>query len=57
MFRKPGVNVHWRKSTNGSLGQPEKKLYKAYGTILELESDFKETGRNFIFIFLLNKTG
>ncbi len=56
LFLKPAVNVHWRKSTNESKGKPEQKFCAAFRTIFRIRtvSVFKEAGRNFIFIFLLN---
>jgi hypothetical protein len=42
MFRKPGMNVYWRKWTNESQGKPEQKFDAAYGTFLELVSVSKE---------------
>jgi hypothetical protein len=51
------MNVHWRKLTDESQEKPEQKFDSAYETFLELVRVFKEASRNFILIFLLNKTG
>jgi hypothetical protein len=57
LFRKPAVNVQWIKCTNKSEGKLEQKYDADNEQFLELISVFKEVKRNFIFIFLLNKTG
>ncbi len=33
LFRKPALNVHWKKLTNESKGKPEQKFEAAFGTI------------------------
>jgi hypothetical protein len=33
MFRKPAMNVHWRKSTKESQGKPKQKIDAPSGTI------------------------
>jgi hypothetical protein len=49
------MNLHWRKSTNGSKGKKKHKFDAAFEQFLELVSVFKEASRNSIFIFVLNK--
>ncbi len=41
LFRKPVMNVHWRKSTNESQVKPEQKFYAAYGTISRISKCFQ----------------
>jgi hypothetical protein len=49
------MNVHWRKSTNESKGNPEQKFDAAFETIFGIGKCFKEANRNVILILLLNK--
>ncbi len=42
LFRKPAINVHWRKSTNESKEKPGQKFNAAYGTIFRISKWFKQ---------------
>jgi hypothetical protein len=53
LFRKPTMNLHWRKSTNESKEKTDQKSDVAFEQFLELVSVFKKASRNFIFILVL----
>ncbi len=40
LFRKPAMNVHWRKSTNVSEGMPEQNFGATFGTIFSINLIF-----------------
>jgi hypothetical protein len=54
LFRKPTVNILWRKSTNESKRKKEHKFDVAFEQFLELVSVFKESSRNF-YLFCLEQ--
>jgi hypothetical protein len=58
LFQTLAMNVHWRKSTNESEEHRTEILKRLLEQSLELvfQSVFKEAGRNFLIIFLYNKT-
>ncbi len=48
------MNVHWRKSTNESVGKPEQNFDAAFGRSFRISTVniFKDSSRNINFIFL-----
>jgi hypothetical protein len=58
VFKAAAMSVLWRKPTNESEGKTLKEIRCSFWNNLQfLVSVFKEASRNFILIFLFNKTG
>ncbi len=55
-YRKPAMNVHWKKSTNESKGKPEQKFDSPYGTIFIISQCFQRSNKKLHINFSLERT-